>query len=78
MGHIHALKRLDLITLEGDLRWHLQNNYYPPVPNVMIPIALKAVILCQCMFRVRAKMLGRCVCENMYIRRPVIQGHGVG
>jgi hypothetical protein len=47
MGYTQALRVLDLITLEGDLRWHLQNNHYPPVPDVMIPIALKAVILCR-------------------------------
>jgi len=47
MGHINALRVLDLITLEGDLRFHLQNNHYPPVPDVMIPIALKAVVLCR-------------------------------
>jgi hypothetical protein len=47
MGHIQALEILNLITLEQDLRWHLQNNYYPPVPNVMIPILVKAVILCR-------------------------------
>ena len=47
MGYTQALKVLDLITLEGDLRWHLQNNHYPPVPDVMIPIALKAVVLCR-------------------------------
>jgi hypothetical protein len=47
MGYTQALRVLDLITLEGDLRWHLQNNHYPPVPDVMIPIALKAVVLCR-------------------------------
>ena len=47
MGPINALRVLDLITLEGDLRWHLQKNLYPPVPDVMIPIAVKAVILCR-------------------------------
>lgn len=47
MGHINALEILDLITLEGDIRWHLQNNYYPRVPDVMIPIAVKAVVLCR-------------------------------
>ena len=47
MGYTQALRVLDLITLEGDLRWHLQNNCYPPAPNVMIPILVKAVILCR-------------------------------
>jgi hypothetical protein len=47
MRHIHALEILNLITLEGDLRWHLQNNHYPPVPDVIIPMAVKAVILCR-------------------------------
>jgi hypothetical protein len=47
MGHIHALEILDLIILEQDLRWHLQNNCYPPAPNVMIPIIVKAVMLCR-------------------------------
>ena len=47
MGHIHALEILNLITLEGDLRFHLQNNFYPRVPDVMIPIVVKAVILCR-------------------------------
>ena len=47
MGHTQALEILNLITLEGDLRWHLQNNFYPRVPDVMIPIAVKAVVLCR-------------------------------
>jgi hypothetical protein len=29
MGHIHALKILDLITLEGDLRWHPEQLLSP-------------------------------------------------
>ena len=47
MGHIQALETLKLINLEQDIRWNLENNYYPRVPDVMIPIAVKAVILCR-------------------------------
>jgi hypothetical protein len=47
MGYTQALEILNLITLEQDIRWNLENNYYPRVPDVMIPIAIKAVILCR-------------------------------
>ena len=47
MGHIQALETLKLINLEQDIRWNLENNYYPRVPDVMIPIAVKAVMLCR-------------------------------
>ena len=47
MGHIHALEILNLINLEQDIRWHIENNYYPRVPDIMIPIAVEAVILCR-------------------------------
>jgi len=47
MGHIHALEILNLINLEQDIRWHLEHNHYPRVPDVIIPIAVKAVMLCR-------------------------------
>ena len=47
MGYTQAMEMVNLISLEQSIRWHLQCNHYPPVPNVMIPIAVKAVMLCR-------------------------------
>lgn len=47
MGYIQAMEMVDLISLEQGIRWHLQYNYSPPLPCEMIPIAVKAVILCR-------------------------------
>ena len=47
MGYTQAMEMVNLISLEKGIRWHLQCNHYPPVPIKMLPIALKAVILCQ-------------------------------
>ena len=47
MGYTQAMEMVNLISLEQGIRWHLQCNHYPPAPNVMIPIAVKAVMLCR-------------------------------
>ena len=47
MGYTQAMEMVNLISLEQGIRWHLQCNHYPPVPNQMIPVAVKAVLLCR-------------------------------
>ena len=47
MGYTQALEMVNLICLEQGIRWHLQCNHYPPVPIEMVPVAIKAVILCR-------------------------------
>jgi hypothetical protein len=47
MGYTQAIGMVNLMDLEQGVRWHLQHNHYPPVPNKMISIALKAVMLCR-------------------------------
>jgi len=29
--------------LQAALRWHLQSNHYPPLPEVLIPAAMRAI-----------------------------------
>ena len=36
-----------MIKMEQSIRWHLQYNLDPPVPSDMIPIAVRAVLLCR-------------------------------
>jgi hypothetical protein len=47
MGYTQAMEMVNLISLEQGIRWHLQYNHYPPVSREMIPIAVKAVMLCR-------------------------------
>ena len=47
MGYTQAMEMVNLISLEQGIRWHLQYNHYPSVPSRMIPIAMKAVVLCR-------------------------------
>ncbi|MBW2608442.1 MAG: hypothetical protein JRD05_12505 [Deltaproteobacteria bacterium] len=44
---LQAMEMVKVINLEQSIRWHLQHNLCPPVPNKMISIALKAVMLCR-------------------------------
>lgn len=44
MGYISALGIADSNTsLEQQVSWHLSSNCYPPVPQFMVPVAVKAV-----------------------------------
>jgi hypothetical protein len=47
MEYTQAMEMANVIKLEQSIRWHLQCNLSPPVPNKMISIALKAVMLCR-------------------------------
>ena len=47
MEYTQAIEMLNVIKMEKSIRRHLQFDYYPPVPSEMIPIAMKAVILCR-------------------------------
>jgi hypothetical protein len=38
-----AMAAEDFIPLEGQLRWHLTANHYPPVPVEMVPICIEAI-----------------------------------
>jgi len=38
-----AMAAEDFIPLEGQLRWHLTSNHYPPVPVEMVPICIEAI-----------------------------------
>jgi hypothetical protein len=47
MEYTQAMEILNLIDLEQGIRWYLQHNHCPPVSIEMIPVAIKAVILCR-------------------------------
>lgn len=44
MGYLNALGIAESdIPLEQQVRWHLQYNHYPPVPESMVEVALTAI-----------------------------------
>lgn len=44
MGFISALGIADSdISLEQQVSWHFSSNCYPPVPQQMVPVAVKAI-----------------------------------
>ena len=48
MGRMQAEAMLEMdIDLETSITWQLRNNHYPPVPEEMIHVAVKAVRLCR-------------------------------
>jgi hypothetical protein len=47
MEYTQAMDILNLMDLEQSIRWYLQHNHYPPVSIEMIPVAIKAIILCR-------------------------------
>ena len=47
MEYTQSMEMVNVIKLEQSIRWHLQCNFYPPVSSDMIPIAVKAVMLCR-------------------------------
>ena len=47
MEYTQEMEMVNVLKMEQSIRWHLKHNYYPPVSSEMIPIAMKAVILCR-------------------------------
>ena len=47
MEHTQTMEMINVLKLEQSIRWHLQYKLYPPVSSEMIPIAMKAVMLCR-------------------------------
>lgn len=47
MGYAQAIVMANMISLEQEIRWHLQHNHYPPAPIEMIQNAIRAVRLCR-------------------------------
>ena len=46
MGSLQATEMANSgLTLEDSLRWHLQANHYPPIPEEMIPVCSEAIEL---------------------------------
>jgi len=44
MGSMSARDMADQgLPLETLVRWHLQSNHYPPVPEEMVPLAVAAI-----------------------------------
>lgn len=46
LGMVEAVDR-GWIDQEGALRWHLTTNHFPPHPEELIPVAIKAIELAQ-------------------------------
>lgn len=47
MAHTHEMEMVNVLKMEQSIRWHLQYDCYPPAPSEIIPIAMKAIILCR-------------------------------
>lgn len=46
MGSLQATEMANSgLSLEDSLRWHLQVNHYPPIPEEMIPVCKEAIDL---------------------------------
>lgn len=44
MGYQTALGIADTnISLDQQVSWHLSSNCYPPIPQLMVPVAVKAI-----------------------------------
>lgn len=44
MGLMNAIGIADSeLTLEDQIGWHFSSNCYPPIPKVMIPVAVEAI-----------------------------------
>jgi hypothetical protein len=48
MGDLQAREMVEAGGKVVALRWHLQNNHYPPVPLSMIPVCLEAIDHANC------------------------------
>lgn len=45
MGRTQAQDMVNMVDPETALRWHLQSNHYPPVPESMVAPCQKAIAL---------------------------------
>lgn len=46
MGYISALGIAETdTTLEQQVSWHFSSNCYPPVPQIMVPVAVQAILM---------------------------------
>lgn len=46
MGYISALGIAETdTTIEQMVSWHFSSNCYPPVPQYMVPVAVKAILM---------------------------------
>lgn len=45
MGYIGALGMAQAAPLKIGITWHLRSNHYPPHPEFMVPVAVRAVQL---------------------------------
>lgn len=44
MGLMNAIGIADSeLTLEDQIGWHFSSNCYPPIPKIMIPVAIEAI-----------------------------------
>lgn len=43
MGNFQAAEMIELAGLHASLRWHLQSNHYPPIPEVFVSPCLQAI-----------------------------------
>ena len=43
MGYFSALDMLRHANRNVALRWHLQSNHYPPIPDCMLPVIRRAI-----------------------------------
>ncbi len=43
MGHMSAMGMAEATDIDTALSWHLSSNHYPPIPQVMIEPAKKAI-----------------------------------
>ena len=47
MGLINAIGiTATELTLEDQIGWHFSGNCYPPIPKIMIPVAIEAINAC--------------------------------
>ena len=47
MAYTPEGEMLNVLKMEPSIRWHLQHNFDPPIPNEMILVAINAVKLCR-------------------------------
>ena len=43
MGYLSAVDMLNHANRNVALRWHLQSNHYPPIPDCMLPVVRRAI-----------------------------------
>lgn len=43
MGHFQTVEMIESAGLYQSLRWHLQYNHYPPIPEVFVSLCERAI-----------------------------------